>query len=360
MSAPAGSNLNRVFEIAGYDVSHWVKQVQGIDTKISKPEWGALPDVPRITITFRNDINQMSVLSPTSLLYKTSFNNIALNNITGAVSLKVFYKQGSTLLPEWIGYIEQAITDTGLKQTVVTGISPFSLSLDSPALITLGDAATPAALSQAIFTEYNIPTNAISYARADAYLQNLVSCRVDPNLFSANCNLMTLQTQLAIAGAARIWAENGEMFFEPYGSSTLVDTLDLGEPNIMSAPKIQPEPRQPRAFSVNFLYGNDVRSNGWTSARQTQTNDFGPNAIVQLNDLTSAEYNADTWETISNLSTILLTFGILYAKARYLNLGSGVTFTWTKINMNKVPLEIVAYDRTDKLYTTLSGRMNAP
>lgn len=338
-------NANRVYKIGGYDVTNYVIQRNIPSGMQTKPEWGGLPETPRLEFELANLNGEFSTRSERSI-----FRGVKLQD----TKVEVTFKQGSLEEIEWTGFIENASEDYKNRTTQLTGISPFSKLLDSPAKVSLG-AQTPATLSKNVFVLFNIPINELAYASADALHENLVTAQVDPNILESRITLMELQKQLAAAGYGRIYPVDGEMVYEVFQGNNPSIFTEVNERDLMAHPIINSEENNARPYRVNYIDG-EVNSIDFNEGEEANSLDFGPNAPVKLNDLSSAQQVADQWEEIDKIETRRVEFAVKHDIGRYLSLNSFIEFTWKRVGFINETLEIVGIDRTDPRYTKLIGR----
>lgn len=341
-------NQNRHIYIGGYDVTRYALNTKIPASLQNKPEWGELPAITNLEFDLRNDKGYFSAIGLLSI-----FNGLDLT----LVPLKVTQEQGTSVLIEWEGYIQNVLDNDASKIVSVTGISRFSKLLDSPALISLGS-DTPSELSRLVFGLFSIPVNATSYSKANFLLSGLVAARLDPNLLESQITLMELQKQLAIAGYARIYSVNGQMVYEVYNSTTITSsTIEIDERDLMESPVIVKETRENHFYTVETLGIGTATSAGWTSGSNSNNLDFGPNAVVKVTSLSAGQQIANQWEAIDRIQSIRVDFAVLHKIGNMLDLNSYILFTFAKKGIDAELMEIVGIDRSDNRYTKLIGRI---
>ena len=340
------TNKNRQYILAGYDVTEFIIQRTLPMALLSKPEWGEMPDTPRLDIELFGPRGEFSIRNTNSFLYGKDPTEL---------TIEVRLTQGSSEIIEWSGTIETIEENTENYTTRITGISPFQKLLDSPALVTTGD-QTPAQLSRNIFLLYNIDINESSYSLADSLQENLIAAQVDPNLLSSQITLMELQKQLAAAGYGRIYPVNGEMYYESYTGVRPTTAFSINERDLMTHPKITTETREAATFTVETLFGQ-VQSESFVTGDSAKNLDFGPNAAVKITSLTGGQLCADQWEKIDKEKAYRIDFALLHELGNYLDLSSYIELTWEKGFIFNEIVEIININRTDPRYTQFVGRV---
>jgi len=341
-------NSNRHIYLGGYDVSRYVISTKVPTAQQNKPEWGELPAITNLEFDLINDKGYFS-----SRGFQSIFNNVDLTIIPAKVTLE----QGSTVLVEWEGFIQQIVEDYRSNRATVTGITRFSKLLDTPALLTLG-ANTPSELSRLVFGLFNIPIDETAYARANSLLSGLVQAQIDPNLLDSHLTLMELQKQLAAAGYGRIYSNNGLMVYEVFQESlSPAVSFEIGERQIMDHPVISKETRESTPYTVQTLGIGQATSANWYSGSNSKNLDFGPSAAVKVTSLSAGQQIADQWELIDKINTIRIEFPVMDNIGAMLDLTSYISFTWDKIGLQSEVMEIIGIDRSDNRYTKLVGRV---
>jgi hypothetical protein len=335
----------RIFKIGGYDVSKWVLSLVNAFGVFFKPEWGGMPETPRLEFELTNSDNQFSSFSEISIFFGKQVQDIPL---------EVIYRQGSTDIIEWDGFVENVIEDLDRNIVKIIGVSKFQKKLDLPALLS-STITTPAHLSETVFALYGIDTDSTSYSRSKTALTNLVTAQIDPNLVDSNINLYELQKLLATAGYARIYPDKGKMKYEVFNTSTPTVSISLGEKDLLTDPQSAKEERQGTFYKVDYIDGFED-SSGFTSGATQQNLNFGLNSAVKITSSSAALQVADQWEAISNLEAKRISFGVKPEVGYYLSLDSYITLTLEDLNLNNQTLEIVGIDRTDDRYTMITGR----
>lgn len=339
-------NANRVYKIGGYDLSKYILQDNFIYGIQNKPEWGDLPQVPRLEIQLDNSKNIFGNVGSKSI-----FNNLIMQDVV----VEVIRLNGSLETIEWKGFVENNVVDHANDRVTITGMSGLSKWLDNTALVTTGE-KTPAELSKDIFTAFGIDTDDVSYNESIAFQTGLLAVRVDPNLLESRITLFELQKQLATAGAGRIYYKNGKMAYDTYNQNMSTTTsLDLGERDLMTHPQEAVEERKNQKYTVEYVFGNEP-SFGFVPGGSAQTLNFGVNAAVKVISQASAQNLADQWERIDKIKSKRLAFAVKHDLGFMLDLGSYITLTWQRIGLSLETLEIISIDRTDPRYTKLVTR----
>jgi hypothetical protein len=337
------SNMNRVYRIGGYDVSKYIKTVAGIKNMQKKPEWGGFPETPRLELELVNTDNTFNPSSSLSIFHGATIEDF---------DVEVAYLQGSTEIVEWAGSVEEITVDYQNRVAKLTGISPFSKQLDSPALI-VTDVGTPAELSQQVFEQFNIECDQASFGYADILQTGLVNVVIDPNLLESTITLMELQKQLASAGYGRIYPYNNKMYYEVFETDRVPSiTTEIDDKFIMTHPKETKLEKEPSPYQVEYIDGTS-ESVSWTEGCSSQTLDFGSNSCVKIQSLTGATQVADQWELISNLKKRVLEFGVTKELGYILDIGSFITINYEKAGIYNEIYEINGIDRTDPGFTLI-------
>lgn len=335
---------NRTVYIGGYDVSKYLKvPPSGVGLQ-KKPEWGEAPNSENIEMEFFNHNGAFST---------TAANGFFIGVVVKDLRIEIYRNQGSLQILEWSGFVDVINEDFNVKKVTITGVNQLSRSAELPALITLGE-ATPADLIKAVLILYNIDYDASSFAASSFYQSSLILCKLDPNLISGSITLIEMLKQLATAGFSRLYMYNGKVYIETYQTTNPTITFDLDDWHLMSNPEITPMERNKTAYSVSFEDGK-VDSAGFVSGGQSQSLDFGANAVVKITSLTGAQACADAWENISKLNQRSVKFGALHKLGAMLDLQSFITLTDKQDRINNLRLEIMEIDRTDPKYTILTG-----
>jgi hypothetical protein len=339
-------NKDRVYKIGGYDVSKYVLQDNFIYGIQNKPEWGDLPQVPRLELQLDNSKNIFGNVGSRSI-----FNNLIMQDL----EVEVIRLDGSLETTEWKGFVENNVVNHDNNRVKITGMSGLSKWLDNTALLTTGE-KTPAELSKDVFTAFGIDVDDQSYNESISLQTGLLSVRLDPNLLESRITLYEVQKQLATAGHGRIYFKDGKMVYDTYNDDINITTsIDLGERDLMTNPQEAVEERKDQKYTVEYLFGNEP-SFGFVSGGSAQTLNFGPNSPVKVMSQAAASNLADQWERIDKIKSKRLSFAVKHDVGFLLDLGSYITLTWKRIGLSLETLEIISIDRTDPKYTKLITR----
>ncbi len=335
-------NTDRIVKLNGIDITKWVIKLPTLPQL--KPDWGKIPSLPELNITVRSDDNAFSLQHPVSFVYQKRLDKMPL----------VVSQFGAVV---WTGFLKNVKTNLSKHQSVLVAESALDRKLNTSGRLD-SDLLTPARAAQNLLILHGIDTDAISFGKAHAILDDIpCRVRVNPSVLEWQGTLGDLLQTIGVAGIGRYFmTPSGAIGFDSFAldlapviSSTITDR------NIMSPDvKIDDESMDTMGgYTVDYVHGR-VSSE---ASEKLMTMDFTGTRSVSMETPASATYTGSQWVALSRVEYTRMKLAIKKELAWTLTLSSWITIDSTQMGINR-SAEVIGIDDSDPRFAWITVRIN--